>query len=83
MGPSELEEYILEEPFRPIRLVLSSGDRLLIKHRSEALVIGLSLILGRSTVEQRTPGYYRVVSLPNIAYVERAEGSPLGGRRRR
>jgi hypothetical protein len=74
MGPSELEEYILEEPFRPIRIVLSSGDRLFIKHPS---------VLGRSTTEERAPGYYRVVSLPNIAYVERAEGTPFGGRRRR
>jgi hypothetical protein len=62
---------------------LSSGDRLLIRHRSEALVSGLSLFLGRSTEEDRAPGYYRIVSLPNIAYVERAEAMPPKGRRRR
>lgn len=83
MGPGELEEYIAEEPFRPIRIVLSSGDRLLIKQRSEALVSGFSLYLGRSSTDARVPGYFRVVSLPNIAYVERAEGMPSRGRRRR
>ena len=83
MGPSDLEEYLMEEPFRPVRLVLASGDRLVIKHRSEALVTGMSLYLGKSTSEDRAPGYYRLVSIPNIVYVERAESLPPSGRRRR
>jgi hypothetical protein len=82
MGQAVLEEYLVEEPFRPIRMVLLSGDRLIIKRRSEALVTGLAFYLGRSTEDERVPGYHRVVSLSNIAYVERAEALPLIGRRR-
>jgi hypothetical protein len=82
VGPSDLEEYLLEEPFIPIRLVLASGDHLLIRHRSEALVTGMTLFLGRSIEAARAPGHYRMVSIPNIVYAERSPPLPLQHGRR-
>jgi hypothetical protein len=84
MSPSEIEEYLLEEPWVPVRLVLASGDNVNIFHRSEALVSGLSLLIGRPTSQSRIPGYYRLVSVPNIVLAERTPPvGPAVARRRR
>ena len=82
MGPSDLEDYLLEEPFIPVRLILASGDHVLVRHRTEAMVTGVTLFLGRSTNDQRVPGHYRMISIPNIVSVERTPIPPVRRERR-
>ena len=68
MGPSDLQELIDFEPFTPLRLTLSSGNVVELKQREGLAVNGLTLSVVDSDVHGRQR--LRLVSLPNIAFVE-------------
>jgi hypothetical protein len=80
--PSEFEELLDRVPFRPMVIVLASGDRVIIRNRDSASVEDLSVTIrmGRGRISDGV----RVVSIPNISFLEQ-HGIPLppGGRRRR
>jgi hypothetical protein len=83
MGPGEIEELLLEEPFVPIRLTLASGDIVLIEYREQAAIVGLTLFLSAG----RAPGVgrslmRRLVSVPNICLAERVHRLPPARGRR-
>lgn len=77
MGPAELEELLHREPFQLIRLVLASGDVILIENSLQGAVVGLTLVLepgsGKRTGSSTRP---RLVSIPNICFAERIESAP-------
>lgn len=46
MSPTDLEEILYEEPFRPFSVTLASGDQYVVNNRQRALISGLSLVVG-------------------------------------
>jgi hypothetical protein len=83
MSASELEEYLFQEPFLPLRLTLASGDQLVINNSQRAVIAGLSLIYAMSDDPNARIGKrVRIVSIPNIVLIEPADRRPRGGRRR-
>ena len=83
MSPSELDEYFITPPVRPVRLTLASGDQLLIRPEQRPFVSGLALIVGGSKEEEgRVFGSY-LVSIPNIVLAEPIDDRKRTGRRRR
>lgn len=83
MSPSEVEEYILQDPMPTLRLTLASGDQLIIRDEDRAFVSGLALVIRGSNTGNRLVAQSRLVSIRNIVLVEPATLPPRTGRRRR
>lgn len=83
MGPSEVEEMLLRQPFRPVRLTLASGDQIIVREEDDPFVSGLSLALGGIREGTRIETGARLVSVPNIVLAEWIDPRPSHGRRPR
>ena len=83
MSPSELDEYFITPPVRPVRLTLASGDQLVVRPEDRPFVSGLTLIVrGGAEDQRRIPGSF-LVSIPNIVLAEPLDGRTATDRRRR
>jgi len=85
MSPTDLEEILYEEPFRPFRVTMASGDQYVVNNQRRAMISGLSMVVGlNDDAEARTGSRLKIISIPNIVMAEQLEnGRPPGGRRRR
>jgi hypothetical protein len=69
MSPSELEEYIHQDPMPTLRLTLASGDQIVIRDEDRTFISGLVLTVPGSA-SGRFVGGPRLISIPNIVLVE-------------
>lgn len=83
MSPSELDEYLLQDPVPPFRLTLASGDQIVVRAEDSAFVSGLSLVLRGEPVTRTVTAESRLISIPNIVLLEPAGMKPPAGGRRR
>ena len=85
MSPNDLEEILYEEPFRPFRVTLASGDRYVVNNPRRAIMTGLSLVVGlHDDPASRVGARLKIISIPNIAMAEHIDPTkPNGSRRRR
>jgi len=84
MSPSEIEEILYEEPFRPFRVTLASGDQYVINNRQRTIISGLSLVVGlNDDPKARTGTRLKLISIPNIVLAEHIDPTRRNGRRRR
>ena len=85
MSPSELEEILYQEPFRPFRVTLASGDQFDVNNRLRAMISGLSLVVGlNDDPEARSGVRLKLISIPNIVMAEHIDPRRGGnGRQRR
>jgi len=82
MGPGELEEILFEEPFRPFRVTLASGDHFVVNNQRRAMISGLSLVVGvNEDPNARTGNRLKIISIPNIVMAEHIDraGPPTAG----
>ena len=71
MSPSELEEILYEEPFRPFRVTLASGDQFVVNNNRRVLISGLSLVVGlNDDPAARTGKLLKILSIPNIVMAQ-------------
>ena len=82
VSPSDLEQYIDQKPVPTLRLTLSSGDQLIVGDDDKPFLEGLTLVLRGRSVNERTTGPSRLVSVPNIVLVEPVPRRPDPARRR-
>lgn len=87
MSPSDLEEMILETPFKPIRLTMNSGDQFVLMNPRHIVVTGTAAHLGINVdPDTGIPQRAKILALLNICSAERLdEGQirPPRGRRRK
>lgn len=85
MSPTDLEEILYEEPFRPFRVTLASGDQFVVNNSKRAMISGLSLVVGlNDDPDARTGQRLKILSIPNIVMAEHLDPhKPPNGRRRR
>ena len=84
MSPSELEELFMENPDKPHRLTLSSGDPMVIVPSEQVSYIhGISLGLLKYVAPGRFMASRRLVSIPNIVVAEVVDRPSPPPRRRR
>ena len=85
MGPGELEEILFEEPFRPFRVTLASGDHFVVNNQRRAMISGLSLVVGvNEDPNARTGNRLKIISIPNIVMADHIDPRrPPNGRRGR
>ena len=84
MSPTELADLFENHPDTRFRLTLSSGDTVDVDNPRRTIFQSLALYIGQSDdPESRFAKRIRVVSVPNVALVEKIERHPRNGRRRR
>jgi hypothetical protein len=84
MSPSDLIEIIEEHPTERLRVVMASGDEVVIETPQRTVVSGLALrIQLYDESNERMRPHARVVSIPNITLVEPIRRPPEGRRPRR
>lgn len=90
MWAADIKKLLKAEPFEPIRLALSDGRSVLVRHPDQAVVAERHILIGLATVDQRrnlaTPRSgdtialdWLIVNLLHITTIEPANGV---GRRR-
>ena len=93
MRPTELRKLLKTEPFEPIRLGLSDGRAVTIRHPDQAVVAERHLLVGLATIERSGPlatprsgqaiaRDWLIVNLLHIATVEPADGSSPRSKRK-
>jgi hypothetical protein len=84
MSPTEIEEILYDEPFRPFRVTMASGDQYIVNNRQRALISGLSLVVGlNEDASARSGTRLKLISIPNIVMAEQIDPRRPNGRRRR
>jgi hypothetical protein len=84
MTPTEIFDIFEKYPDSAFRLTLSSGDTVDVYHPRLTLMEELALHVGQPRdSEARFAKNIRIVSIPNIAMVEKIDRRLLNGRRRR
>ena len=83
MSPSELEQFLETDPLPNIRLILASGDHMIVTPDDRPFVVGLTLILRGNRESQSVTMESKVISVPNIVFAETTSARQrFGGRRR-
>lgn len=83
MDSNSLDKYLALIPIPTLRLTLSSGDQVVIGDEDNPFIEGLTLVLGGRKDAGRFAGGPRLVSIPNIVFVEPVEVPPPRRRGRR
>ena len=67
-------ELLAQQPFRPFRLVMSSGQSYEVRHPEMAMLTKTDMLVGVDIAEDGVPAEFRICSLLHVTAVE-----PLGG----
>lgn len=70
MTVQTFRELLSQQPFRPFRLVMSSGQSYEIRHPEMALLTGTSLLVGTGEVEDGVPKDFKICSFQQIAILD-------------
>lgn len=59
-----------QRPFKPFRLVMSSGVSYEVRHPESAMLTRTSILIGIDVADDNVPAEFKICSLLHIAYVE-------------
>ena len=65
-----LRELMTQRPFKPFRLVMSSGVSYEVRHPETALLTRTSILIGIDIADDNVPTEFKICSLLHIASVE-------------
>ena len=68
-----VKEWLSQRPFKPFRLVMSSGQTYEVRHPETAFLTRTSLLVGTDVADDGVPAEFKICSLLHGASVE-----PLG-----
>jgi hypothetical protein len=74
MTVQTFRELLAQQPFRPFRLVMSSGQSYEVRHPEMAMLTRTDMLVGVDIAEDGVPAEFRICSLLHVTAVE-----PLGG----
>jgi hypothetical protein len=63
-------ELLAQRPFRPFRLVMSSGNTYEVRHPEMALLTRTDLLVGVGETDEGVPAEFRICSLLHVAAIE-------------
>ncbi len=67
-----------QRPFKPFRLVVSSGTTYEVRHPEMAWLTGTDLLVGVGETDDGVPAEFRICSLLHVTTVEPISPSPSG-----
>jgi hypothetical protein len=70
MTVQTFREWLSQRPFRPFRLVMSSGHSYEVRHPEMAMLTRTDLLVGVGETEEGVPAEFRIWSLLHVATVE-------------
>jgi hypothetical protein len=70
MTVQTFRELLSQRPFRPFRLVMSSGESYEVRHPEMAMLTRTDLLVGVGESEEGVPTEFRICSLLHVATVE-------------
>lgn len=73
MTVQTFRELLSQRPFKPFRLVMSSGERYDVRHPEMAWLTRTSILVGIDETDEGVPAEFRICSMLHVATVE-----PLG-----
>jgi hypothetical protein len=71
-------ELLSQRPFRPFRLMMSSGQSYEVRHPEMAMLTRSDLLVGVGESEEGVPSEFRICSLLHVATVEPISKSTAG-----
>jgi hypothetical protein len=71
-------ELLTQRPFRPFRLVMSSGQSYDVRHPEVALLNRTSILVGVDVADDGVPAEFKICSLLHVMAVEPLESSAAG-----
>lgn len=81
MTVQTFRELLLQRPFKPFRLVMSSGQTYDVRHPEMAWLTRTDILVGIDETDEGVPAEFRICSLLHVATVEPL--SPTGKEQRR
>lgn len=80
MTVNTFRELLAQKPFRPFRLVMSSGQTYEVRHPEMAMLTRSDLLVGVGNPDDAVPADFRICSLLHVATVEPIEAGASGTR---
>ena len=76
MTVQTFRDLLSQRPFRPFRLVMSSGQAYDVRHPETALLTRTSILVGVDEAEDGIPAEFKICSLLHVTAVEPLPGGP-------
>ena len=78
MTVQTFRELLGHRPFKPFRLVMSSGQTYEVRHPEMAWLTRSDILIGVEQSEDGVPAEFRICSLLHVAAIEPIAARPLG-----
>jgi hypothetical protein len=75
MTVQTFKQMLARRPFKPVRLVLSSGQSYEIRHPEMALLTRTDILVGVDETDDGVPAEFKIVSLLHVTAIEPIETS--------
>ncbi len=71
-------QLLTQQPFKPFRLVMSSGQAYEVRHPEMAMLTRTDILVGVGETDEGVPSEFRICSLLHVATVEPLNGTAEG-----
>jgi hypothetical protein len=78
MTVQTFRELLSNRPFKPFRLVMSSGHTYDVRHPEMALLTRTSILVGTDVADDGVPGEFKICSLLHVTAVEPVDPAGAG-----
>ena len=80
MTVQTFRELLSQRPFRPFRLVMSSGQTYEVRHPEMAMLTRTDILVGVDETEEGVPAEFRICSLLHVTSIEPVSPTTTGPR---
>jgi hypothetical protein len=70
MTVQTFRDLLAQQPFKPFRLVMSSGESYDVRHPEMAMLTRTSLLVGTDIADDGVPAEFKICSLLHVATIE-------------
>ena len=81
MTVQTFRDLLSQRPFKPFRLVMSSGQSYEVRHPEMAMLTRTDMLVGTDIADDGVPAEFKICSLLHVATVEPSNGSTAGSTR--
>lgn len=67
---------LTNQPFKPFRLVMSSGQAYEVRHPEMAMLTRTDILVGIGDTDEGVPAEFKICSLPHVTAIEPLNASP-------
>jgi hypothetical protein len=78
MTVQTFRQLLAQKPFKPFRLVMSSGQSYEVRHPEMALLTRTDILVGVGETEEGVPAEFCICALLHVATVEPLNSTPTG-----